>query len=186
MPTMKSREFDPLRLDVAAFAKDGGALEGEWPLASLERLAESTLPGTTGSAPAVTWRLTGELRAAQGGESQVWLHAAAQATVHLECQRCLKPMTEALEAERSFQFVHGEDAAARLDSDSEDDVLALTRALDARELVEDELLLELPIVPRHDVCPDPIPVATDDLPEEEAPNPFAKLAALKRGGGLPN
>ena len=61
MPTMKSREFDPLRLDVAAFAKDGGALEGEWPLASLERLAESTLPGTTGSAPAVTWRLTGEL-----------------------------------------------------------------------------------------------------------------------------
>jgi hypothetical protein len=29
-------------------------------------------------------------------------------------------------------------------------------------------------------------VATDDLPEEEAPHPFAKLAALKRGGGLPN
>ncbi|GLS97662.1 hypothetical protein GCM10007918_49540 [Piscinibacter gummiphilus] len=185
MPDMKSREFDPLRLDVAAFAKDGGALEGEWPLAELERLAESVLPGTVASAPAVTWRLTGELRAAQGGESQVWLHAVAHATVQLECQRCLKPMTEALAAERSFQFVHGEDAAADLDADSEDDVLALTRALDARELVEDELLLELPIVPRHDVCPDPIPVVADDLPEEAAPNPFAKLAALKRGG-LPN
>ena len=182
---MKSREFDPLHLDVAAFAKDGGALEGEWPLAELERLAESVLPGTAASAPAITWRLTGELRAAQGGESQVWLHAAAHATVQLECQRCLKPMTEALAAERSFQFVHGEDAAADLDADSEDDVLALTRALDARELVEDELLLELPIVPRHDVCPDPIPVVADDLPEEAAPNPFAKLAALKRGG-LPN
>ena len=115
----------------------------------------------------------------------MWLHAAAHATVQLECQRCLKPMTEALAAERSFQFVHGEDAAADLDADSEDDVLALTRALDARELVEEELLLELPIVPRHDVCPDPIPVVADDLPEEAAPNPFAKLAALKRGG-LPN
>ena len=182
---MKSREFDPLRLDVAAFAKDGATLEGAWPLADLERLASSALPGTAGATPPVTWRLTGELRAAKGGESQVWLHAAAHATVQLECQRCLKPMTEALSAERSFLFVHGEDAAAELDSDSEDDVLALTRALDARELVEDELLLELPIVPRHDVCPDPLAVATDELPEDDTPHPFAKLAALKRGG-LPN
>jgi len=110
----------------------------------------------------------------------VWLHAAAQATVHLECQRCLKPLTEALAAERSFQFVHGEDAAAQLDADSDDDVLALTRALDLRELIEDELLLALPIVPRHDVCPEPLAVAADVELSDERPNPFAALAALKR------
>lgn len=182
---MKSREFDPLRLDVAAFAKDGETLGGTWPLESLERLATSVLPGSAATSPPVAWRLTGELRAAKGSESQVWLHAWARTEVALECQRCLKPMTEAIEAERSFLFVHGEETAADLDSDSEDDVLALTRALDARELVEDELLLALPIVPRHDVCPDPLKVAEDDLPEDDKPNPFAKLAALKRGG-LPN
>ena len=182
---MKSREFDPLRLDVAAFAKDGEALEGTWPLESLERLATSVLPGSVDTSPPVAWRLTGELRAAKGSEAQVWLHASAGTLVTLECQRCLKPMTEALQAERSFLFVHGEDTAADLDADSEDDVLALTRALDARELVEDELLLALPIVPRHDACPDPLQVDEAQLPEDDKPNPFAKLAALKRGG-LPN
>lgn len=182
---MKSREFDPLRLDVAAFAKDGASLDGTWPLEQLERLAESVLPGTAATSPAVAWQLTGESRAAKAGESQVWLHLTASAQVHLECQRCLKPMTEALQAERSFLFVHGEETAADLDSDSEDDVLAITRALDARELVEDELLLALPIVPRHDVCPEPLAVADADLPEDDTPHPFAKLAALKRGG-LPN
>ena len=182
---MKSREFDPLRLDVAAFAKDGESLGGTWPLESLERLADSVHPGAAAEAPEVTWRLAGELRAAKGGQAEVWLHVSASAEVVLECQRCLKPVTEALQVERSFLFVQGEDAAAELDADSEDDVLALTRSLDARELVEDELLLALPIVPRHGVCPDPLPVAQDDLPEDEKPNPFAKLAALKRGG-LPN
>jgi len=185
LSTMKSREFDPLRLDVAAFAKDGASLRGTWPLESLERLAASVLPGSAPSLPAVAWRMVGELRSAKGSEPELWLHVSASAEVVLECQRCLKPMTEALRAERSFLFVSGEDAAAELDAKSEDDVLALTRALDARELVEDELLLALPIVPRHDVCPDPLPVVEDDLPEAEKPNPFAKLAALKRGG-LPN
>jgi len=185
LSTMKSREFDPLRLDAAAFAKDGGNLDGAWPLESLERLASSVLPGTAAASPAVTWRLVGELRTAKGSQPEVWLHVSAGAEVVLECQRCLKPVTEALRVERSFLFVPGEDAASELDAESEDDVLALTRAMDARELVEDELLLALPIVPRHGVCPDPLPVVEDDLPEDEKPNPFAKLASLKRGG-LPN
>ena len=45
-------------------------------------------------------------------------------------------------------FVRGEDAAAELDAESDFDVLTLTRSLDLRELVEDELLLALPLVPR--------------------------------------
>ena len=45
-------------------------------------------------------------------------------------------------------------------------MLALSRALDLRELVEDELLLALPLVPRHEVCPEPAAVST---PEPEAP-----------------
>jgi len=103
--------------------------------------------------------------------------------VPLECQRCLKAVAVPLATERSFLFVHGEDAAAQLDTDSEDDVLALTRALDLRELIEDELLLALPIVPRHEVCPVPLVAPVDDEGVvEEKPNPFAALAALKRSG----
>ena len=61
---------------------------------------------------------------------------------------------------------------------------ALTRALDLRELIEDELLLAMPLVPRHEVCPEPLPVRTDEDMPDDAPNPFAALAALKRPGPL--
>lgn len=189
---MAAREFDPFRLDVEAFAKEGASLAGRWPLTQLDRLAESALaepdPGAEALAGReVTWQLRGELRALRGGDSQIWLHLNARTELPLECQRCLKPVVTGVDAERSFLFVRGEDAAAQLDADSEHDVLALTRALDLRELIEDELLLALPLVPRHDVCPSPLPIPTsadDGAAAEAPPHPFAGLAALKRGPRL--
>ena len=188
---MAAREFDPFRLDVEAFAKEGATLVGRWPLAQLDRLAESAHaePDSGVDAAAgreVAWEVRGELRALRGGDSQIWLHLNAHTELPLECQRCLKPVVTTVDARRSFLFVRGEDAAAQLDADTEDDVLALTRALDLRELIEDELLLALPLVPRHDVCesPLPIPAADGDTAEEAPPHPFAGLAALKRGPRL--
>ena len=182
---MAAREFDPFRLEVQAFAKEAGHLEGRWPLVQLLRVAE-TAHGAAEErhATEVTWSAHGEQRTAPGGALQTWLHVCAGTAVSLECQRCLQPMAVSLAVERSFLFVHGEDAAAQLDADSEDDVLALTRSLDLRELVEDELLLAMPIVPRHDVCPLPLPVRPGDALAADKPNPFAALAVLKRGGPL--
>jgi uncharacterized protein len=95
-------------------------------------------------------------------------------------------MTVPLHVGRRFFFVPGEEAAAALDEDSEDDVLALTPSFDLHVLVEDELLLALPIVPRHDVCPVPVPLVFEDdgSAAEPADHPFAALAALK-GGAKP-
>lgn len=180
---MATRAFDPFRLEVQAFAKEAGQLEGRWPLMQLLRVAESALgDAEERRAAEVAWSARGEQRAAPGGELQTWLHVKAGTAVSLECQRCLQPMAVALAVERSFLFVHGEAAAAQLDADSEDDVLALTRALDLRELVEDEVLLALPIVPRHDVCPHPLVAGVPEARVDNAPNPFAVLAALKPGG----
>lgn len=188
---MAAREFDPFRLDVEAFAKEGASLDGRWPLPQLDRLAESALVESDTGADAavgreVAWQVRGELRALRGADSQIWLHLNARTELPLECQRCLKPVVTAVDTERSFLFVRGEDAAAQLDTDSDDDVLALTRALDLCELVEDELLLALPLVPRHEVCPSPLPMsaADDDADAEAPPHPFAGLAALKRGPRL--
>ena len=180
---MSTPEFDPSRLDVSAFAKVGGRLEGAWTLAQLARLRDLSMPGASSGAPTdVNWSARGEKRVVRSGEAQVWLHVRAEAALQLECQRCLSAVEVPLAAERSFLFVHGEDAAAQLDASSEDDVLALTRALDLPELIEDELLLALPIVPRHEVCPEPLRL-TDDLPAAEPePSPFAALASLKRSG----
>jgi uncharacterized protein len=183
---MKSRALNPLKLDVEAFAREGGTLDGEWPAAALPRLAETAAPEAPATDwPAVRWAAAGEIRTPRGGEAQIWMRLDAQAHVAQTCQRCLKAVHEEIAMSRWFRFVRDEDQAAELDMDSEDDVLALARHLNLQELAEDELLLALPLVPRHDVCPEPLPLAEPDELEEEVeekrPNPFAALAALKKG-----
>ena len=180
---MTHAAFDPLQLSVEAFAKNEQSLEGEWPLRSLPRLLESThSPQAADVDIAVSWQLRGESRAARAGPPEIWLHLESSASVALTCQRCLQAMTTQVSAQRSFRFVHGEAAAAELDAQSEEDVLALSRHLDARDLIEDELLLELPLVPRHDICPQPLlerDMSVDDSVKTVRENPFAALAQLK-------
>jgi uncharacterized protein len=184
---MTPRDFDPFRLDVSAFAAAAGELDGMWPLTQFDRLTEVAVAEAHDAASGqVTWSVRGERRTTRGGEAQVWLHIDAATDLPLECQRCLQPVRVPLRIKSSFLFVSGEDAAAQLDAESEDDVLALTRALDLRELVEDELLLALPIVPRHELCPTPLPIGGGEEWVEEKPNPFAALAALKKRPGSLN
>ena len=78
---MKARDFDPGKLDVEAFAKTGGILEGSWLMRHLERLAASTV--VQSGSEAVVWRARGEHRAVRGGHPQVWLHIEAKASVML-------------------------------------------------------------------------------------------------------
>lgn len=146
----------------------------------LERLChEAHTDALPSDAQQMQWHATGESRPQRGAEPQVWLHLDGRAQLALVCQRCLQPVHTALQARRSFRFVESEARAAEIDADSEEDVLALTRTLDLIELVEDELLLALPLVPRHDVCPQPLKVR-DEEPFEERAHPFAALGSLKR------
>ncbi len=165
---MRSPRHDPLRLDVAAFASDGGLLDGRWPGASLERLADLQVPPQDQGPADVAWQVQGERKLRPGSEAELWLTLSARATVWLTCQRCLQPLSVDLALQRRLRFVHGEAQAAALDADSDDDVLALSRWLDLRELVEDEMLLGLPLVPRHDTCPQPLPVSIGLAGEDDA------------------
>lgn len=182
---MSKRAFDPCRLDVAAFAEAAGELEGHWPLAALRRLADMEHREASAAArEQAAWVVRGERRKATSAVVQTWLHLSGHVRLPLVCQRCLQPVLTALDVQRSFLFVEGEAAAAELDADSEDDVLALTRELDLRELVEDEFLLSLPLVPKHDDCPIPLLAASAGAePSLERPNPFAALAVLKGASG---
>lgn len=182
---MKSREFNPLRLDVGAFAEAGAELSGRWPLTDLERLAASAAADATPRPDeAVTWAVRGESRRRSGAAPELRLHLEAGALLRLECRRCLRPVETPLALAQTLRFVAGEEQAAALDAESDEDVLALSRALDLRELIEDELLLALPLAPHHAVCERPLPTATLAEPPDDAvperPNPFAALAALKK------
>jgi uncharacterized protein len=178
MTTPRSRPLDPRRLDVRAFADAGAATEGTLPQHELARLAASVL-ATDGASP-VAWRATGEQRPVAGGPPEIWLHLHAQTQAVLQCQRCLQPMAEPVEVDRRFRFVASEAEAERLDEELDDDVLVLSRHFDLVALLEDELILALPLVPRHDTCPEPLPLPADDTEDAPAENPFAALAHLRR------
>src|SRR5215207_4232890 len=150
------RAFDPSRFDVSAAAAAATTVSGEWPLESLPRLAAACLPGT---GHGVQWQASGLRAALAGVGTRPALQLAAVTTVEVECQRCLQPMQVSLSVDRRIFFVEGEDAAAALDAENEDDVL-----------------LALPLVPRHEACPQPLTLRTDEVPVE---HPFAALAALK-------
>jgi uncharacterized protein len=181
---MKTRPHDPLRLDVVAFAADGAELSGEWPAPGLPRFASGQTAPQDVPLAGVRWQARGERRKLAVGEPQVWLHLKATTTAWLTCQRCLQPFEQALVADRRFRFVADEAQAEALDAESEDDVLATPRWLDVRELAEDELLLALPLVPRHAVCPEPLPNAAEPAAEADE-HPFSLLRQLKveRGNG---
>jgi uncharacterized protein len=115
----------------------------------------------------------------------VRLHLVAGTGVGLICQRCLEPMVASLQVDRWFRFVADEETAARLDESSDDDVLVMDRTFDVLSLVEDELLLDWPSVPRHLDCQAPQPSVlpepqADDAERRPDPRAFAELARLRR------
>ena len=177
MARNESNPSAPRAIDVRVLCRTSGTVQGEWPLATMTRLATSLhgVPDTT-----ATWAARGTLRPVPGSEPEHWLHLQAQAVVPLQCQRCLQTYVQALQVDRRYLFVAHEKQAEQLDEELEDDVLVLPARLDLAELLEDELILALPLVPRHeDTCPEPLPLPMDDLEEGAPANPFAALAALR-------
>jgi uncharacterized protein len=166
-------------LDVKAFAKAQMHLEGNAPVAELERLAEDCTGDVTGH---VAWSAQGAIAPDARGKDAVWLHLEAKATVPLTCQRCLHPVPVELLIEQDFRFVADEATALAEDDESEEDLLVLEESLDLMGLIEDELLMSLPLVPMHPAClSEQVPTSKEEeaILAEAKPNPFAVLASLK-------
>lgn len=180
-----AQPFNARHLDIVAFAEAGASLSGEDPLSHYARLSREDLDGE-GKA-VVRWQAQGRSEPVAGGAPEIWLDLQAQTELGMQCQRCLEPMRQALAFERSLRFVRDEATAEQLDEELEEDVLVWRKDFDLQALVEDELLMELPVAPRHEVCPStpPMQVQTHDFDagEQEKPNPFAALKALKKNNG---
>jgi uncharacterized protein len=177
------KDMDPHHLDVQRFAEEHGELEASPGLRGFPRLVAEAA-GADFARP-VHWHARGELLNPSHHQPQVWLHLEVDATMPLVCQRCLNPVDVPVTVSRSFRFVADETTAAAEDDTAEEDLLALSRSFDIVELVEDELLMELPVAPRHEVCPEPVKMSAVDADFEaagtERENPFAVLGKLKTG-----
>jgi uncharacterized protein len=168
-------------IDVFELAHDRAMIEGSLPLATLPRLA------------AALARPEGELRYRIRGQEDEQGRPSArmdlQGDLMLECQRCSRPFSFRLEREAHFRFVDNEEElnALPIEDDEVDDIVG-ERRMDVSNWIEDEAILSLPLVPRHerdDVACRPaaeLGVAVDESTDPAGrKHPFAVLAVLKRG-----
>lgn len=157
--------------DAFVFAREGRVLEGALAVSDLERLHD-LLAEVAGE---VAFRLEG----VTGANGELMLHLEASGVLPLACQRCLKSVTFDLDVDNLLQLVpEGAELSQEELEDDTRDFLPVARELNVVDLVEDEILLTLPVAPRHEKCG--LPGAAD---AGERINPFATLAGLK---GKPN
>ena len=175
------QESAPTRLDLKTLAQSGSEIAGADMLSKYERLSQEARGLAADSA--LDWSALGEIRSAPTGEDQVWLHVTARVSMPLVCQRCMGPMDVALDVSPSFRFVATEEIALAQDEDAEEDVLVFSREFNLAALIEDELLMALPLIPRHDVCPTQVKLSAADADFEqksaEKTSPFSVLAKLQ-------
>lgn len=157
---------DPFR-----FAAEGRKLERRVALAGLSRLAD-VLIDREGE---VAYTLTGEF----GSDRQPRLRLVASGQFHLRCQRCLGVIEWPLALESLLQLVRPGTPIPEEELEIDEfDTIEAGVDLDVTSLLEDELLLALPVAPRHENCDAPRP-----LGGVEKESPFAALAKLRKGDG---
>ncbi len=180
------KKIDLKHLNVKAFARDGMRAQGEASWVDFERLSDLAWSGEGQNALSsqVSWSITGEMVPVTGGDAQIWLHLSAEVSLPMQCQRCMGSVLVDVFSDQSFRFVADEATAEAQDDESEEDLLVLAPELDVGALIEDELIMSAPIVPKHEVCPASVTLSVADEAFEEAlaakPNPFAALAQLKQ------
>ncbi len=164
MPTPRDQP-----LDAEGLAQSGAVVEREFPVAGFLRLRDR-LAETTGSARArIEFRLLDGLPVAE---------LRVEAGVVLICQRCLRPVSRKLDSIAPLVFA-AEDAPG-LPMDHEP-VGGDARKLDLAALVEDELLLSLPLIAQHapaEACNLPDGAAESQPQALELRRPFAGLKDL--------
>lgn len=155
--------------DPLEFSRRGESLEGEIPLAALGRLQDA-LMDSSGTAHFV---VRGE-----SFEKDRFLVLEVEADPVLQCQRCLQSISWPISLETRFLLVPpGREMPDEGLEEDDFDPIRAERDLDVLAFVEDELLLALPIAPRHEECETPDLRGADD-----SASPFAALAKLRGTG----
>lgn len=168
----------PVTIDPVKAAQKRSDYEGIVPLVNLTRLTESLLDKQGEVAVRVECGTDQQgLTVIQGG---------ASCEVSVTCERCGEAMTVSLDCNFAYTPVKPDDDAALELIPERYDVIEKDEhgEINLRQLVEDELILALPLFPMHDEAVCAVSASSmsfgDIGPEPEKPNPFAVLAELKK------
>lgn len=150
--------------------------EGSIPSADLPRLREALANDDADICVKVVFE--------RGKQRQALMSITLDATVHLVCQRCLDIMTFFTSATYNYMFIASEREEVLLPEGYDVLELGTKDPFDLKVLIEDELLLALPIIPIHELkdCQQPVVLEEPEPIENEVirSNPFSVLAQLKR------
>lgn len=160
--------IDPLRL-----AEARAVLQGQLAIAGMQRLA-SALHSTQGVVDVTLEFGIDEVRTP-------CVKGVLRAGLDVLCQRCLGPMVLPVETEVALGIVTSAQEIERLPGNY-DPLLVGAEPVSLKDVIEDELILSLPVAPVHpeQQCP-PWSDTVVERPVEKAdkPSPFAVLAQLK-------
>ena len=162
----------PEYIDPFRYAEQALRLRGEVKLTAMPRLQAMVRSNDS--------RVVVELQFGVDEQKIPFVKGKMQTTLQLQCQRCMDPYQYEIITGFALGIVTSDDEAGNLPSHYEP-VLTKEGQLALRELVEEELILNLPIIPKHDPkdCKLTIPVGLEQETEKMA-NPFHVLESLKR------
>ena len=164
MSRQEMKQVVGIVIDSLAFAREGRHLVGELAVSDLPRLAD-VLAEQCGA-------LSCHLGGGRSEEGKLFLSVEVEGELRLRCQRCLEPLLFPLQI-KSRVFLVPPSAPwpdEELEDDSSDAIEALAEQSVA-SLIEEEVLLALPVAPRHEFCVLPAGGELDVL----AVSPFATL-----------
>jgi uncharacterized protein len=179
MRSLTTNQLLPGSVDALKLCQQGVTVVGFLPLANLQRLASQLYLAEGNVQVRLSFGLDEQSRKTVNGQ--------LEATLPLVCQRCLERLDSAIDTEFALALVWNDDQAAQLPR-TLDPVLMESEELDLLGIVEDELLLALPLVAVHEQgsCEPPALLGESILGDEhqagEKVNPFQVLAALKLEG----
>lgn len=157
-------------IDGFEFARSGKHLGGQARIADMDRIADA-LASNSGE---LEWTLLG--RRSEDHEGQFELIVGISAELQLRCQRCLEPLQFRLMIDRRLLLVApGKDWPEEDVENEHVDAIAASAEMAVEVLIQDEVVLALPIAPRHDSCDPPTIRET-----KQDASPFAVLRQLKR------
>ncbi|MFA5939911.1 MAG: YceD family protein [Sinimarinibacterium sp.] len=146
--------------------------QGELAIRSCERLREAVVAD-----PAASPLKVDILADARSGWPR--FHGRVSGQVDLECRRCGRRFGYPLDVPVDLRLVRDE-AEERTVLAEADPYWAENDRLPVRELIEEEVLLALPMLPRCESCENDIANAPSPAPEESSEKPENPFAVLKR------
>ncbi len=161
-----------LSVDIKALAVTGEKVIVDLPLSDCPRLVPS-LCSTDG-------RISGVLQGRMDTDGNAVIDCRLRARIKQTCQRCLEPAELSLSVQVSWGLITHESQAGRLTKEFEP-VLMFEGGRSIMTLIEDELLLALPLVPVHELlqqCMDNGYRPVHGFEPQKAPNPFAGLEQM--------